>query len=326
MDMGIWDFKLFTRDHHMARIVVTGGAGFIGSHLSIRLRSLGHEVVIFDSMGSGISPLLAQGDNGLISGDILDMERLSGAMKDAEFVFHNAAMRSIPLSMKEPLGTSRVNIMGTLNVLEAARKGAAKVILASSSSVYGSVRTPLREDMPMDSRSFYALSKEVNERHAKLYHELYGMDVICLRYFNVFGPAQDSKGDYSPVIPKFIDALISGKRPVIFGDGSQKRDFTFIDNVVHANVLAINAGKEASGRAFNVGQGEMHSLNEILGLINGFLGTKIEPVYEKPRAGDVRDSLADLALSGKMLGYRPAVTFRDGLERTVDWFKHKKLG
>jgi UDP-glucose 4-epimerase len=310
----------------MARIVVTGGAGFIGSNLVLRLEREGHEVVIYDNLSRGLSPLLEGRGEGswLVTGDILDYPRLAEELEGSDFVFHNAAMRSIPLSRKEPLRTSNANIIGTLNVLEAARqKGVRKVILASSSSVYGDNPLPFREGMEQRPLSLYAAAKSANESHARLYHRIYGLETVCLRYFNVFGYGQDGEYEFSPVIPRFIHALTHGRRPVIFGDGEQSRDFTFIDNVVEANLLAMRAGREASGLAFNVAQGKGHSLNQIVAMLNRMLGTSLAPIYTEAREGDLERTEADLSRSEKILGYSPKASFEEGLAATVEWYKKK---
>jgi nucleoside-diphosphate-sugar epimerase len=253
--------------------------------------------------------------------DILDFETLIKEFRDVDYVFHNAAVRSIPLSIKEPVMTSRTNILGTLNVLEAARKENVKrVILASSSSVYGSNSPPLDESMQTEPLSLYAGAKVANENHARLYHELYGLETICLRYFNAFGYGQDGVYEYSPVIPKFIHAILNGERPVIFGNGEHSRDFTFIDNIVEANVLAMNAGKSALGKPFNVGQGEETSLNSLLAEINSILGKEVKAVYKEERKGDVKHTHADLSNSSEILGYSPKYSFKDGLKETIGWY------
>jgi nucleoside-diphosphate-sugar epimerase len=309
----------------MARVVVTGGTGFIGSNLSLRLESEGYKVKICDNLSRGLSPLLKEKELDIARVDLLDFEGLLKEFREAEYVFHNAAIRSIPLSIEEPVRTSKVNILGTLNVLEAARKsGVKRVILASSSSVYGNNPLPFKESMQPKPLSLYASAKVANEHHARLYHELYGVETICLRYFNVFGYGQDGTYKFSPVIPRFIHAMLYGKRPVILGDGKHSRDFTFIENVVEANLLAMKADKNAAGRVFNVAQGEEHSLNEVMHMLNGLLGTEIEPTYADSRKGDLKHTSADLSLSGEVLGYKPRASFEDGLKATVEWYKKKK--
>ncbi len=301
----------------MSRVVVTGGAGFIGSNLSVRLKSDGYEVKIYDNLSRGTSPILQNEQFDIVKADILDIDELLKAFDGAEIIFHNAAIRSIPLSMKEPVKTSRVNILGTLNVLEAARKkDVKKVILASSSSVYGNNTPPLNETMRTDPLSLYASSKVANEHHAGLYYKLYGLETVCLRYFNVFGYGQDGAYEYSPVIPRFIHTILNNERPVIFGDGEQSRDFTFIENVVDANLLAMKSRK-AAGRVFNIGQGERTSINEVLTHINSILGTDVKAIYKEARKGDVMHTQADLSNSSDVLGYAPKYSFRDGLKATI---------
>ncbi|HSB47656.1 MAG TPA: NAD-dependent epimerase/dehydratase family protein [Candidatus Bilamarchaeum sp.] len=308
----------------MGLAVVTGGAGFIGSHLSLKLAEAGHEVRIYDNYSAGGSPLLKENEScfRIYRADILDAGQLGEALEGADYVFHNAAIRSIPRSTMDPLGTSRVNIQGTLNVLECARRNEVKrVILASSSSVYGnSAKIPFSESEKTEPGSFYSASKVANEYHASLYAGLYGLDTISLRYFNVFGPAQDGSGPFSTVIPKFICAMMAGKRPVIEGDGNQARDFTYVGNVVHANLLAMKAGKECAGKAFNVGQGERTTVNAVVEKLNSLLGSSILPLYAPARPADMAHTQADLSLSGKMLGYRPETSFDAGLAATARWF------
>jgi len=308
----------------MAKVVVTGGTGFIGANLALRLKSLGHEVKIFDNLSMGLCPLL-DGKEGLfdiVIADIMDFQRLDAEFRDADCVFHNAAIRSIPLSMKEPINTSQVNIMGTLNVLEASRRnGVKRLVLASSSSVYGSNKVPFREDMRFDPQSLYAAAKVANENHARLYNEKYNLDTVCLRYFNVFGYGQDGAYEYGPVIARFIHAIMHGKSPVIFGNGEKRRDFTFVDNAVEGNILAMKAGPAISGKAFNIAQGESHSINEALYELNSRIGTRARPVYGASRDGESECTMADLSLSAQLLGYKPIQSFKDGLQKTVEWYK-----
>jgi UDP-glucose 4-epimerase len=306
----------------MAYVVVSGGAGFIGSNLSLRLKSIGHEVKIIDNLSRGISPLIKDKEFEIVEADMLDLDRILEEFRDAEYVFHNAAIGSVPLSIEEPLKTSEVNILGTLNILEAARRGGIKrVILASSSSVYGNNATPSNENMNNEPLSLYASAKIANEHHAMLYHGLYGLETVCLRYFNVFGYGQDGSQKFSPIIPKFINIMLQGNSPTIFGDGQTSRDFTFVDNVVEANLLAMNAGKKAVGKRFNVACGQEISLNEVVDILNNLLGTEIHPTYSDSRPGDLKHSCADLSLSQEILGYKPKIYFEEGLKLTLDWYK-----
>lgn len=301
--------------------VVTGGTGFIGSALSLKLQKKGHQVKIYDNLSTGMSSLLEGNEDlfDIIIEDILDFKKLRQAFEGADFIFHNAAMRSVPLSIKEPVKTSNANILGTLNVLEAARQcNVKKVVLASSSSVYGRNKPPFTEDMELQPLSFYSSTKISNEHHALLYYKLYGLETISLRYFNVFGPGQNGINEFSPAVPRFIHLMSKAERPIIFGDGEQSRDFTFIDNVIEANLLAMDA-KHAAGKAFNVAQGESHSMSKLVKVLNGLLGTDAEPIYEEARMGDVRHTQANLSLAEKVLGYRPRISFKDGLKLTVEY-------
>jgi UDP-glucose 4-epimerase len=311
----------------VAKVVVTGGAGFIGSNLALRLEADGHDVKIYDNLSMGLSPLLVgkEAQFQIAVADILDFQRLDAEFGGADCVFHNAAIRSIPFSMKEPLKTSQANIMGTLNVLEASRKnGVKRVVLASSSSVYGNSAVPFREDMRPNPQSFYSAAKAANENHARIYHERYGLETVCLRYFNVFGYGQDGSYEYGPVIARFIHAIMEGKPPVIFGNGEKRRDFTFVSNVVEGNMLAMKAGAAISGMAFNIAQGESHSVREVLDELNSLLGTRASPVHTASRDGEAECTVADLSLSGKMLGYKPIHPFKEGLNATVNGYKKNR--
>ncbi|HEX9890463.1 MAG TPA: NAD-dependent epimerase/dehydratase family protein, partial [Actinomycetota bacterium] len=254
--------------------------------------------------------------------DIRDAGAVAGAMDGAEAVFHMAALGSVSRSLEDPLRSHGVNVDGTLRVLEEARRsGVRRVVYASSSSVYGDTPIlPKHEDMPPSPRSPYAASKLAAEAYVRAYATSFGLQTVSLRFFNVFGPRQDPASEYAAVIPRFVTAMSRGERPVLFGDGAQTRDFTYVDNVVHACLLAARAGPDAVGRAYNVGCGERISLLQLVEGLNRALGTSLQPAHADPRPGDVRHSLADVTAAARDLGYRPSVTVQEGLARTVAWF------
>lgn len=308
--------------------LVTGGAGFIGSHIAARLAGAGEKVRIFDNFSFGNMDNL----NGLagrvevISGNLLNPPALRRAMTGVNVVFHQAALRSVPFSVENPALVNQVNIEGTLNVLVAARDaGVGRVVYASSSSVYGnSAVLPKTEDYAPNPASPYAVSKLTGEYYCKVFTELYRLETVSLRYFNVFGPRQDPKSEYSAVIPRFIDAALRAEPFVIHGDGTQSRDFTYIDNVVDANLLAAES-PEASGETFNVGQNRAVTLLDVVDLLRKFIGPDLGWSHTEARAGDVKHSLADIAKAERMLGYRPRVAFEEGLARTVEYFRNQQL-
>jgi UDP-glucose 4-epimerase len=304
--------------------LVTGGAGFIGSHLVERLVRDGHGVRVLDDFSAGkeenLAPMMDKIE--LVRGDIRDVEVVREAVKDMEIVFHEAAMGSVPRSVADPQTTHHVNITGTLNVLLAARDaGARRVVFASSSSVYGETpELPKHEAMVPQPLSPYALSKLTGEHYISVFKQVYGFEAVALRYFNIFGPRQDPDSHYAAVMPKFAMALLNGEPPVIFGDGLQSRDFTYIENVVEANLLASEAQGIAGG-AFNVACGGRYTLLELLNKMKEFLGSDIEPVHESPRAGDVRDSQASIEAAKQGFGYQVTVGFEEGVRRTVEWYR-----
>jgi UDP-glucose 4-epimerase len=308
--------------------LVTGGAGFIGSHIAERLVLDGHTVRILDDFSSGRESNLDsfRNDIEIVHGDIRDADVVKRATKGVDIVFHEAALGSVPRSVVDPLTTHEVNITGTLNVFLAARDaGARRVVYASSSSVYGETPVlPKREDMTAQPLSPYALSKLVGEHYASVFKQIYGFEIVSLRYFNIFGPRQDPESQYAAVVPRFITALLNGKAPVVYGDGLQSRDFTYVENVVNANVLASEA-EGMAGRAFNVACGGRYTLLQLLARLKEILGSDIEPVHEAARAGDVRDSQASIEAAEQGFGYRVSVDFDEGVRRTVDWYR-KKLG
>jgi nucleoside-diphosphate-sugar epimerase len=307
--------------------LVTGGAGFIGSHLAQALVEAGNKVRILDNFSTGkeenISHLLD--DIEVVRGDLRDLETVRKAVKGVEFVFHEGALPSVQKSVGDPLTTNHVNITGTLHVLMAARdEGVRRVIYAASSSAYGDSPTlPKTETMTAKPLSPYAVQKYAGEHYCRVFYDLYGLETVSLRYFNVFGPRQDPTSQYAAVIPRFITALAKGEPPTVYGDGEQTRDFTYIDNVVEANLRAARAGG-AAGEVINIASGTQYSLNDVLRLLRGILRTDIEAVYTDPRPGDVRHSLADISKARSLLGYAPKVTFEEGLRRSVDSFLPKK--
>ncbi|QQK75701.1 SDR family oxidoreductase [Salicibibacter cibarius] len=310
----------------MTRYLVTGGAGFIGSHLVHSLVSKGAHVKVLDKFITGKKRHLQDvfNDIELIEGDFTDPETIKKAVQNVDVIFHQGAMPSVPKSIKDPIATNQANVTGTLQLLHAAVKaGVRRFIYAASSSVYGNSDVlPKQEDMIAAPLSPYAVSKYAGERYCKAFYEVYGLETISLRYFNVFGPNQDPHSEYAAVIPSFIHALLSHQTPLIYGDGKQSRDFTYIDNVVSANLLAAEAPK-LQGEAINIGSGERTDLVTLVKKINVILGTDIAPVYTSERAGDVMHSLADLRLAENLVGYRPGVSFTEGLKQTVNALMQK---
>jgi nucleoside-diphosphate-sugar epimerase len=305
------------------RAFVTGAAGFIGSHLCRRLLADGFEVVGLDDLSVGRADNLAGLEVRLVEADLRDGDAIASATAGCEVVFHQAAMKSVPLSMAEPRAFTEVNVLGTLNVLLAARQAGASVVFASSSSVYGDQdRYPVTEAMIPRPRSPYAASKLAGEAYCRAWWDGYGVPTVALRYLNVFGPGQDPASEYASVIPRFIVACLNGSRPVIHGDGEQARDFTYVDDVIEANLLAARMPERACGGVFNVGGGRTPtSINELLAIVAAEVDVEPDPVHEPPRQGDIRVSHADVTRAREMLGYAPAVDVRAGLRRTVAWFR-----
>jgi UDP-glucose 4-epimerase len=305
------------------RVLVTGGGGFIGSHLVRRLLREGHAVRVLDSFATGRREnLLGLDDVELIEGDIQSYERAHTAVRDCEVVLHQAALPSVPRSVQDPLTSNAANVIGTLNVLLAARDcGVRRVVFASSSSVYGaSTALPKEEHARPEPISPYAVAKLAGEGYCRSFREVYGLETIALRYFNVFGPRQDPLSQYSAVIPRFISALFSGEPITIFGDGDQSRDFTYIDNVVDANLLAMEA-EGVGGGVFNVACGGRVSINELVAEAERITGRTVEVERLPPRPADVRHSWADIERARAAFGYEPTVSFGEGLERTVEFFR-----
>jgi len=306
-----------------ARYLVTGGMGFIGSHIAEALLKQGEAVRIFDNMATGrtLNVTALQGLPGqleIMPGDLRAIEEVTRAVMGIEVVFHQGALASVPRSIADPTSSLEININGTHNVLLAARdNGVRRVVYASSSSVYGDTPLlPKHEDMPTAPLSPYALQKLTGELLCGIFSRIYGLETVALRYFNVFGPRQDPASEYAAVIPRFLTALIEQRRPIVFGDGEQTRDFTYVENVVQANLLAATA-PDAVGAAINIGCGERISLNSVLLIAGALLGVKVEAEYRDPRPGDVRDSLADIHRAQRLLGYNPTVSFAEGLAHTL---------
>ena len=312
----------------MSLCLVTGGAGFIGSSLARALIARGDRVRVIDNFSSGKRENLADiaDQIELVEGDILDDRALARAINGVELVLHEAAIPSVPKSMAEPIENHAANATGTLRVLEAARRaGIRRLVYAASSAAYGDdPQLPKIETMPPAPISPYGGSKLAGEQYAQIYARAYGVETVCLRYFNVFGPRQDPASEYAAVIPKFITSALAGKQPRIFGDGSQSRDFCYIDNVIEANFKAAVADARAvSGGVFNIACGQATDLNRVVALIGDFLGQKVSAVYEDERAGDIKHSWADIGAARARLGYTAGVSFAEGLGRTIDWYKTK---
>ncbi len=306
------------------KYLVTGGAGFIGSHIATSLADRGDQVRVLDNLSSGSRKNLAHlgGNVELVQGDLLNMAEVERAIAGIDIVFHQAALASVPRSVETPHDTHAVCVTGTLNLLEAARKGGVRrVVFAGSSSVYGNEpATSKRETDVLSPLSPYAAAKMAGEAYCQSFTACYGLETVVLRYFNVFGPRQDPHSEYSAVIPKFVAMMLAGKRPNVFGDGKQSRDFTYVEDVVRGNLLAA-AAKNAAGRVFNIACGRQQSLLELIASINRVLGTSIEPIFESARAGDVRESLADIAAARVVLGYEPGIEFEDGLRRSIEYYR-----
>ena len=307
----------------MAHYLVTGGAGFIGSHLCEELVRRGHRVRVADNLSTGkIRNLDHIPGVELFEGDLADFAFAQRSVAGVDYVLHEAAIPSVPRSVKDPITSNRSNIDATVNVLVAARDaGVKRLVFAGSSSAYGNTPTlPKHEDMPTGPLSPYALQKVVGEQYLQMFTRLYGLETVTIRYFNVFGPRQDPSSPYSGVISVFATALLENRSPTIYGDGEQTRDFTYVANVVDGVLRACEASG-ASGEIINVATGGRISLNQLFRAMREITGGTAEPTYVEPRAGDVRDSQADIAKARRILGYEPSVSFEDGLQRTVDWYR-----
>jgi UDP-glucose 4-epimerase len=310
------------------RALVTGGGGFIGSHLVDRLLNDGHDVRVLDNFATGRRENLLHvvDDVEIVEGDIQSYERAHTAVRDVEVVFHSAALPSVPRSIQDPLTSNAVNVVGTLNLLLAARdSGVRRVVYASSSSVYGADPTlPKHEGLPTVPLSPYGASKLAGEHYCRSFSGVYDLETVALRYFNVFGPRQDPLSQYAAVVPRFLTSLMEGRSPTIYGDGEQSRDFTFVGNVVHANMLAAGAPAEAvDGLAFNVACGERYSLLDLFEEARLLTGSDLEPRHEPARAGEVKHSQADVSLARERLGYTPTTTFQEGLRHCAAFFAER---
>jgi nucleoside-diphosphate-sugar epimerase len=312
----------------MSQFLVTGGAGFIGSHLAEELVRRGERVRVVDSLITGKRKNLEHLPQvEFVEGDLADVQIARQAMRGVDYVLHQAAIPSVPRSVEDPITSNRANIDASLNVLVAARDaGVRRVVYAGSSSAYGNSPTlPKMETMPTAPLSPYALQKLVAEQYCQMFTTLYGLETVTIRYFNVFGPRQDPSSPYSGVISLFISALCEGRQPIIFGDGEQTRDFTYVVNVVDGVLRAAQAPASASWEVINVATGGRISLNQLFRTIRELLGVDVEPRYEAVRAGDVRDSQADISKAMHLLGYRPTASFEEGLARTVEWYRTTQM-
>jgi len=306
--------------------VITGGAGFIGSHIAERLLRDGHRVRIVDNFATGKRENLAALPPGcvLFEASITDKVALDEAFAGADYVLHQAALPSVPRSIDDPLTTHEYNVTGTLNVLLAARDaGVKRVAYAASSSAYGDIEGEYKDEtMAPRPLSPYGVSKLAGEYYAQAFTAVYGLETVALRYFNVFGPRQDETSQYAAVIPRFLAAMLRGESPIIYGDGLQSRDFTYVDNVVHGNLLALRAPK-AAGQMMNLATGGRISLLDLVDRLNVILGTHIQPIHEPARTGDIKHSRASVAKAGELLGFEPVVEFDEGLARTAAWFRSR---
>ncbi|MEW6410732.1 MAG: SDR family oxidoreductase [Nitrospirota bacterium] len=310
------------------RLLVTGGAGFIGSNTIEELLRQGHTVKVIDNFSTGKKENIEEflDDIELITGDIRDKAVLRKAVEDVDFVIHLAALGSVQKSVADPVTTHDVNSTGTLNLLMASKEtGVKRVVYASSSSVYGeSPVLPKNEIMTPMPLSPYAVSKLIGEYYCMVFFHLYGLETVSLRYFNVYGKKQDPDSLYAAVIPKFVNTLLKGDKPVIYGDGEQSRDFTFIEDCVQATIKAC-ASEKGVGKIFNVGYGESITINNLFKLISSLLGINSEPIYGEGRNGDIRHSLSDITRAREFLGYRPQYTIRAGIDKLISWYKSKSM-
>ena len=311
----------------MAHYLVTGGAGFIGSHLAEELVRRGHQVRVADSLITGKRSNLDHiTEIEFLEGDLADVDVARRAVQGCDYVLHQAAIPSVPRSVKDPITSHRANVDGTLNVLVASRDaGVKRVVFAASSAAYGDTPTlPKHENMPTNPLSPYALQKVIGEEYLRLFTRLYGLETVAIRYFNVFGPRQDPSSPYSGVISVFATALLENRSPTIFGDGSQSRDFTYVTNVVDGVLRACEA-KGASGEVINVATGGRITLNQLFDEMKKLVGATVTPIYAEPRRGDVRDSQADITKARALLGYEPVASFEEGLRKTVEWYRTENI-
>jgi nucleoside-diphosphate-sugar epimerase len=310
----------------MATYLVTGGAGFIGSHIAETLAARGDSVRVLDNLSTGKKENMAGfiGHVEFIEGDIRDLDVCRRAVRGADHVLHQAALASVTGSIVDPLLTNAINVTGTLNLLLAARDaGVRSFVLASSSAVYGDdPGMPKQEGREGRPLSPYGISKLVGEKYGEVFHDLFGMKTVALRYFNVFGPRQDPRSDYAAVIPVFITKVLRGERPVIYGDGEQSRDFIYVKSVVQANFMAAES-PDTGGEALNVASGKGLTVNGLLAAVNGIIGTQIQAVHAEPRAGDIKYSVADIAKARHVMGFEPRISFVDGLKETISWYRER---
>jgi UDP-N-acetylglucosamine/UDP-N-acetyl-alpha-D-glucosaminouronate 4-epimerase len=307
----------------MRKVLVTGGAGFIGSHIVDALVRRGDQVRVLDNLSTGRLENLTEVRDKIefIQADLNDADKLAQAVKGVDSIFHEAAIASVPRSVEKPLETNAACVTGTLALLDASRRaGVRRLVYAASSSVYGDqpAASKRESDLPMPI-SPYGAAKVAGEFYCQAFAAMGQIETVCLRYFNVFGPRQDPNSEYSAVIPRFITLLLGGQRPTVFGDGYQSRDFTFVGDIVAGNLLAADA-PSVSGRVFNVATGHQVNLLELLSALNWLLKTQVEPIFAPPRAGDVRESLADITLARQHLGYSPQIRFEEGLRRSIDYY------
>jgi nucleoside-diphosphate-sugar epimerase len=311
----------------MASFLVSGGAGFIGSNLVEALRTRGNRVRVLDDFSTGFRQNLAEfePDVEIVEGSITSAEDCTRAVRGMDFVLHHAALPSVARSVADPATSHEVNATGTLNLLTASRDaGIKRVVYASSSSIYGDQPVDYKhEELPMSPRSPYAAAKASGEHYLRGFSTCYGLETVALRYFNVFGPRQDPNSAYSAVIPLFVRAMLAGESPQIHGDGTQARDFTFVENNVHANILAATGDFEARGQAYNIACGESFTLFDLVAAVNDALGTNIAPVHTDARAGDIRVSKADISRAKNDLRYEVRVPFEEGLRRTINWYREQ---
>ena len=312
----------------MARFLVTGGAGFIGSNIAETLCKRGDSVLILDDFSTGKQENIAHLGDGIqvMRASVADLAACRRAVEGVEFVLHLAALPSVQRSVEDPLAAHAANLTGTLNMLIAARdQGVERFVFAASSAAYGDLPTlPKAEDMPTNPLSPYSVQKLTGEMYCRIFFSLYGLPTIALRYFNVFGPRQDPASQYAAAVPLFVTRLLANRAPTIYGDGEQSRDFTPVDNVIQANLLACEAPKEAFGEVYNIACGERISVNRLASLIRDIVGTETPFEYADARPGDVKHSLADIGKARRLLGYAPQVSFRDGLERVIAWYRARQ--
>jgi UDP-glucose 4-epimerase len=306
------------------KCLVTGGAGFIGSHIATALVERGDDVRVLDNLSTGSRQNIAHIASKVefVEGDLLDPAKVDKAVAGVDVVFHQAAMASVPRSLEHPLESHAACATGTLQVLDAARRaGVRRVVYAGSSSAYGNQPYSAKREIDLPAPlSPYAAGKLAGEAYCQAFTASFGLETVVIRYFNVFGPRQDPNGEYSAVIPKFVVMMLAGKRPTVFGDGLQSRDFTYVENVVQGNLAAADS-PAAAGRILNVACGRQYALLDLIASINRVLGTKIEPSFAPPRAGDVRESLADITMARECLDYEPTIDFDEGLRRSIDYYR-----